>query len=187
MPLATFFDDARQATAGKQWQPRAALLVLCGWIFLRHLDDPMYGGIVKGLNLALHEIGHVLFSFIGEFIGIMGGTIFQLACPLIALWMFYRQRDYFAIAIAVCWLGTNFFDVAIYAGDARKQALPLVGIGGGEPMHDWFIMLAETDLLNYEKKIAALFRAAGMASFLTGLGFGAWVLMQMRITAPRAD
>jgi hypothetical protein len=180
MPLATFLDDARHAAAGKTWQPRALLLLLCGWIFLRHLNDPTYTGIVKGLNLALHEIGHVLFGFLGEFIGIMGGTLFQLAAPLIAFWMFYRQRDYFALGIALCWLGTNFFDVAIYAADAKLQALPLVSIGGAEPMHDWFIMLAETDLLNHDKTIGGLFRALGVLSFLAGLGFGGWVLLQMR-------
>ena len=120
----TFFDDARRWAAGKMWQPRAALLVLCAFVFLRHLEDPAYSGIVKGLNLAIHEIGHVLFGFAGAFIGIAGGTILQIAAPLIAGWMFYRQRDYFAIAIALCWLATSFFDVAVYAADARA-----VGVG----------------------------------------------------------
>ena len=34
-----------------------------------------------------------------------------------------------------------------HAADARAGDLPLVGLGGGDPEHDWFIMLAETDLL----------------------------------------
>lgn len=179
MTLTAFFDEARQNAVGKMWQPRAVLLGLCAWVFVRHLDDPMYGGIVKGLNLAIHEIGHVLFGFIGEFISIAGGTILELAAPLIAAVMFYKQRDYFAIAIALCWLGTAFFDVAVYAADARAGNLPLVGLTA-DPEHDWFIMLAETDLLNHDKTIGGLFRLLGMCSFAVGLGFGTWVIMQMR-------
>lgn len=178
--LTTFLDEARSSAHGKSWQPRAALLVLCTWIFVRHLKDPLYGGIVKGLNLAIHEIGHVLFGFIGEFIGIAGGTILELTAPLIGLWMFYRQRDFFAIAVALCWLGTAFFDVAVYAADARAGDLPLVGLGTADPEHDWFIMLAETGLLYHDKVIGGFFRSLGTLSFVAGLGFGAWIVMQMR-------
>ena len=181
MLLARFLDDARQSSPGKHWQLRALLLVICSWIFWRHLQDPLYGGIVKGLNLAIHELGHVVFAFLGGFLAIAGGTILQLTIPLVAFWMFYRQRDYFAIAIAFCWLGTNFFDVAAYAADARAGQLPLVSIGGGDAEHDWFIMLAETDLLYKDKMIGGLFRGLGILSFAAGLTFGMWVLNQMRV------
>jgi hypothetical protein len=182
--MQSFLDEARAWSEGKHWVPRALLLLICAWIFYQHLQDPLYGGIVKGLNLAIHEIGHVLFGFVGDFIGIMGGTILQLAAPLITVWMFYRQRDFFAIAIALCWLGTSFFDVAVYAADARAGDLPLVGLGGGDPEHDWFIMLAETDLLNHDQAIGGMFRWLGIASFVAGLGFGAWLLKHAAATRP---
>lgn len=174
--IRSFFTEAGEWARGKQWVPRGLLLLICAWIFYRHLQDPMYGGIVKGLNLAIHEIGHVMFGFLGEFIGIAGGTILQLAAPAITIWLFYRQRDFFAIAIAACWLGTSFFDVAVYAADARAGDLPLVGLGGGDPQHDWFIMLAETDLLNHDQAIGGIFRALGIVSFLGGLLFGGWLV-----------
>jgi hypothetical protein len=171
-----FFAEAGEWARGRQWLPRALLLLVCAWIFYRHLQDPFYGGIVKGLNLAIHEIGHVMFGFVGEFIGIAGGTILQLAAPAITVWLFYRQRDFFAIAIALCWLGTSLFDVAVYAADARAGDLPLVGLGDGDPQHDWFILLAETDLLNHDKTIGGIFRAFGILSFLGGLLFGGWLV-----------
>jgi hypothetical protein len=174
--MQKFFAEAKAWARGRMWLPRAILLLICGWIFFQHLQDPLYGGIAKGLNLAIHEIGHVLFGFLGDFIGIAGGTILQLAAPIIAGWLFYRQKDFYAIAIALCWLGTSFFDVAVYAADARAGQLPLVGLGGGDPEHDWFLMLAETDLLNHDKTIGGLFRALGILSFITGLGFGAWIV-----------
>lgn len=167
-------------TEKQWWQPRALLLLALTWIFYRHLQDPLYGGIVKGLNLAIHEIGHVLFGFAGDFIGIAGGTILQLAAPFAAFWMFHKQRDKFAIAVAYCWLATNLFDVAAYAADARAGDLPLVSIGGGDPEHDWFIMLAETNLLNHDKQIGEAFRLAGVLCFLVGLGYGAYIIMKMR-------
>lgn len=178
--MKPFFEEARAWAHGRQWLPRALLLLICAWIFYRHMSDPYYGGIVKGLNLAIHEIGHVLFGFVGDFIGIAGGTLLQLAAPLISAWLFYRQRDYFAIAIALCWLGTSFFDVAVYAADARAGELPLVSLGGGDPEHDWFIMLAETNLLNHDQVIGAFFRLLGMASFAAGLGFGGWLVRSAR-------
>ena len=178
--MQLFLREAANWARGRQWVPRVLLLLACAWIFFKHLQDPLYGGIVKGLNLALHEIGHVLFGFVGEFIGIAGGTIFQLAAPVIAGVMFYRQRDFFGIAIALCWLGTNFFDVAVYAADARAGDLPLVGLGGADPEHDWFIMLAETDLLYKDQLIGGAFRWCGILSFLLGLGFGGWLITQMR-------
>ena len=177
--MHAFLSDAREWAQGRPWPARALLLLICGWIFWQHLRDPLYGGIVKGLNLAIHEIGHVLFGFMGEFIGIAGGTILQLAAPIVAGWMFYRQRDFFAICIALCWLGTNFFDIAVYAADARAGDLPLVSIGGGDPMHDWFVLLAETGLLQQDQLVGGLFRMLGMTSFLAGLGLGVWLLRQM--------
>ncbi len=171
-----FLSEGGEWARGRMWLPRALLLLVCAWIFYQHLQDPLYGGIVKGLNLAIHEIGHVLFGFVGDFIGIAGGTILQVAAPVVTAWLFYRQRDFFAIAVALCWLGTSFFDVAVYAADARAGDLPLVGLGGGDPEHDWFIMLAETDLLNHDKSIGAVFRSLGFASFLAGLMFGAWLV-----------
>lgn len=173
--MHAFLGEAKEWARGRAWLPRTVLLLICGWILLRHLRDPMYGGIVKGLNLAIHEIGHVLFGFVGEFVGIAGGTILQLAAPLIAAWLFYRQRDFFAIAIALCWLGTSCFDVAVYAADARAGDLPLVGLGGGDPEHDWFIMLAETNLLYHDRTVGALFRGLGFISFAGGLALGAWI------------
>jgi len=184
--LSAIFDDVRTSSPGKLWQPRALLLLACAWVFWRHLSDPLYGGIVKGLNLGIHELGHVVFAFLGDFLSIAGGTVLQVTLPLVAFWMFYRQRDYFAIAIAFCWLATNFFDIAAYAADARAQELPLVSIGGGEPEHDWFFLLAEMNLLNYDTVIGGLFRMLGMLSFAAGLTFGGWVIRQMRVP-PKAS
>jgi len=188
MAIKSFFDEARQNSAGKLWQPRALLLLICAFIFFQHLRDPLYGGIAKGLNLAIHEMGHVFFGFFGnEFLMIAGGTILQLAAPLVAFWMFYRQRDYFALAITFCWLATNLFDVAAYAGDAQLQNLPLVSIGGGDPEHDWAYLLDHTGLLRHDAAIAGAIRALAIVCFVVGLWYGAWLVREMAMNKAPAE
>ena len=36
------------------------------WIFCRHLGDSEYGSIFAGLNLAMHEAGHLFFMWFGR-------------------------------------------------------------------------------------------------------------------------
>lgn len=165
---------------GRSWLVRLPLLIFFAWVLLGHLRDPLYASIFDGLNLALHEIGHILFAPLGPFMGVAGGTIFQLLCPVIAAVLFYRQRDFFAIAVCFCWLSTNFFNVAVYAGDARMNALPLVSPFGGAPAHDWTTMLSQLDMLDRDRELARLFRRLGTASMLAGLASGGWLLWKMR-------
>ena len=47
--------------------------------------------------------------------------------------MFWKQRDLFAIAVAFAWLGTNLFEVATYAADARTMAHAAFGLLNSTP------------------------------------------------------
>jgi hypothetical protein len=147
--------------------------------------DPEFQDVFKGLNLGIHEFGHMVFGPLGEFMAIAGGTILQCAAPVAGMGIFYRQRDFFAIAIAFGWLGTNFFDVAVYARDARAQILPLVSPGGGEVIHDWAYLLERLGVLQHDAVVASGFRAAGTISLLICLVFGGWLVgKMMRSAAP---
>ena len=100
--------------------------------------------------------------------------------------MFWRQRDLFAIAVAIAWLSTSLFDVAVYAGDARTLVLPLVTPGGGDPIHDWNSMLGRLALLSWDKGIALALRAAGTALMAAAIALGGWVLWLMLDEGRRA-
>jgi hypothetical protein len=65
----------------------------------------------------------------------------------------------------VVWLGENLMNVARYAGDAREQALPLVG---GE-IHDWNWLLGRAGLLAHEDAIAAGIHALGVLVVVAGV------------------
>ncbi len=83
---------------GRHWHGRAVLLLFFVYIGVRHIFDVTYHSLFDGLNLIIHEGGHLLFSYGGEFIGFAGGTILQLIAPVGSAVMFARQRDYFAIS-----------------------------------------------------------------------------------------
>jgi len=172
--------DAKLWCAGRAPYLRIALLAYLSWVFFQLLNHPDGSSIFKGLDLGLHELGHILFSPFGEYIQVAGGSLFQCLVPLIAMAMFYRQRDYFAIAFAFGWLSVNLFDVASYAADASAMELPLVTpFKGGEVIHDWNYLLAKAGILSWDRGIAEVLRALGDAAMLVCLCFGIWLILQM--------
>jgi hypothetical protein len=54
---------------------------------------PEYYSLVDSLDLPIHEAGHPLFGFFGEFIGFAGGTLMQLLVPAVFLGYFWRRND----------------------------------------------------------------------------------------------
>jgi hypothetical protein len=84
----------------------------------------------------------MFFYSFGELLSVMGGTIFQLLVPFIALVIFIKKKDYFSISFSLFWLGTNMFNIARYLSDATNQFLPLLHLGTGEPIHDWNYLLS---------------------------------------------
>lgn len=163
------------------WLPRLLLLLFFFHLLCSHIREPLYSDLFKGINLGFHEIGHVVFGPFGEFLTVAGGSIFQCLVPLLSTLMFWRQRDYFGIAVCFAWLSTNLFDVAVYADDARRLALPLVTPfkGGEEVIHDWNYMLDKTDMLQYDYVFAGGLRVFAVLSMLFCFVFGGWLIYNM--------
>jgi hypothetical protein len=118
---------------------------------------PGRGTLLDGVDLAIHETGHLVFGPFGEFIGFAGGTLFQLIMPALFVAYFLRRGDRYAASVALWWVGQNCGHIATYVADARAQELPLVG--GGE--HDWFYLLSATGHLPQDLAIARAIRASG--------------------------
>ncbi len=176
----TLFGQAAEWARGRNWLVRAPLLAWFAYMFVHYLKDEEYGTIFDGLNLGIHEMGHYLFIPFGEVMTVLGGSLLQCLAPIIAMVLFYRQKDFFAISIAFCWLATNFFSVSVYAADARTQVLDLVSPGGDEPTHDWHWLLGHWGMLGDDAIIGRLLRLLAILSMAFGLGTGAWLLLQMR-------
>ncbi len=156
---------------------RWALLALLAWFTVRHLGDADYQGIYGGLNLVLHEAGHLVFGWFGSpFLAAAGGTLFHALCIALVGVGFWRQRDLFAVAVTIWWGGTVFLGAAPYAADARAQLLPLVSVGDGPVSHDWHTMLEALGLLGADQLVGGALRVLGLAVLVVGLAAGVWIL-----------
>lgn len=131
------------------------------------------------LNLALHEMGHMVFMPLGEWLGIAGGSIAQLVAPLYGVWQFLRQRDFFAAAFGFAWLGESLANLSVYIADARRQELPLANLFGGDPIHDWHYLLAASNRLHLDQAYALKVRGAGVLCAVAFLWLGGWLLLQI--------
>lgn len=138
---------------------RWAGVVLLGAWAVSVVRDPDGWRFIDGVNLLLHEAGHPLFSFFGEFAMVAGGTLMQLLFPLAFVVYFHRSRQPFGAAVSLAWLGESLFNVARYAADARARVLPL--LGGDEVGHDWVYMLGHLGMLHRDLSVAHGIRVAG--------------------------
>jgi hypothetical protein len=182
--LFSWIDECAQ---GKLWWPRVPLLLWMLWVWAHHVIDHEYQSLAKGLNLGIHELGHIMFIPLGQFISVAGGSMNQCLIPLIGVIMFLRQRDPFAVFFAFGWLGTNLFDVAAYIDDARSMDLPLVSpfSGGEEIIHDWNWLLGHMHLLEYDHAIARVLWLFANASFALCVAGGTWTLWRMMNFRPQ--
>ena len=182
--MAGFLADAKAWAGGRWWQWRIALLLFLVWDGVRHLNDPDAGGIFAGITFGVHEFGHLLFGFFGEFMTVAGGSLNQLLIPIGAGALLYHYRDYFGIAVAGAWLSSSLLDLARYIGDARAQELDLVGFGE-DPQHDWWYLLSRFHATAADTRIAAMTRGVAVLVLLASLMFGVWICLQMRETTER--
>ena len=170
----------------RSWLPRAPLLLWMIALAVRHFLDTDYTSILGGLNLGIHEAGHLLFGWLSwDFLTAAGGTLLQLGAPAASIYMFSRQPDYFAAAFCGTWLATNLYNVATYMADARELDLPLVNVGGGEAEHDWSFMLSAVGVLEWDTRLAALVRLLAFVVAWTSVAAAAWMLWRMA-APPRA-
>lgn len=155
----------------------AAFVLWGGYFITAGVSSEKIGSsFLHNVNLPFHEFGHLLFMPLGNFMMILGGSLFQVLLPLILLCVFvFKQRDTFAGSIMLWWCGQNFIDVSPYIADAQYRSLPLVG-GGGEESHDWGNLLTMMDALDSTQAVANFSFAIGTLLIILALGWGGWIL-----------
>lgn len=171
--------DAIEWCQGRNCLFRVPFLLYLAYAGFNHMRDTLYSSWFGGLTFGLHELGHLLFGFLGEFMGIAGGSITQTLAPIIAAILLLYQRDYFGVSVAGCWLSFSLYNLATYIGDAQVMQLPLVSVGGGDAYHDWEYLLVKVGLLEHDAKIAAFTRGVGFVVLLMSWSWGAWVCYRM--------
>jgi hypothetical protein len=155
IPALSPTDDAGQVTAGSVIRGRCVRGVCLGFHWF---GEDGWVPLLDSANLALHEAGHPLVGIFSTRLTVYGGTLFQLAFPLLAALQFRRSANPAGIAAALVWLGENLFNVARYMADARAQELPLVGNGD----HDWTEIFSRWHVLHLDGRIAGITRGIGL-------------------------
>ncbi|HEX7051873.1 MAG TPA: hypothetical protein VF188_16825 [Longimicrobiales bacterium] len=141
------------------------------------MTSPEEGRLLDSVDLAIHETGHLVFAPFGEFMGLLGGTLFQLLMPGAFVAYFLRRGDGYAAGVVLWWVAQNFWNISVYAADARSRVLPLVG--GGE--HDWHHILLRLGLLQQDWLVAKVIHFTGI------LVFGVALYISVRHAAAPSD
>jgi hypothetical protein len=162
-----------------RWEPvtRASLagfgIGMAAFLLVVFRSEPGFVFLLDHANLMFHEAGHPITGLFSERLEPYGGTIGQLAFPLIVTVSFWRKGQALGSAAGAIWFFENFLNIARYLADARTMELPLVG--GGD--HDWNTILGRWGLLEYDTRIAGalVFAAwAGIASTCLWILWRAW-------------
>jgi hypothetical protein len=145
--------------------PRAALVawILFYAFFLWELvAGGAFPGLMDGVFVPVHEGGHLLFRFFGEFVSVAGGTFLQLFAPFALAAYFLFQRQAQGVAFCLFFMFEQFLPIATYMADARAQDLPLLTVGDAEyVIHDWNYLFEKFGVLNHDTQIATAVRAIG--------------------------
>ncbi len=143
--------------------------ILVSAYFLYYLHTATDWHFLDSVNLIIHEAGHPIFSLLGHFIGILGGSLFQVLVPAIFVYYFYARAQYFSASLLLFWFGQNLVNVSIYARDAEAMNLPL--LGGDNVEHDWNTILGQLSLLDHTALVANGIYALGVTAILLGVIF----------------
>jgi hypothetical protein len=162
---------------------RAALfaaLVIYG-VRLAAMDIPsweMSSALIHLPMVPIHEFGHVLFMPFGEFLMLLGGSLFQVTLPLIFAGIFLlKNRDPFAASVMLWWSAVAVMDVAPYMYDAAQpQHVLLTGRTGDTGAHDFIDVLYDLGLLKQARAVGYVAHAFGVAMLVAAFAWGAYIL-----------
>lgn len=123
--------------------------------------------LMDGVFVPIHEGGHLLFRFFGEFVSVAGGTILQLLVPILLTTYFLFHRQAQGVAFCLFFMFEQFLPISTYMADARAQELPLLTIGDTEyVIHDWNYLFGKLGVLDHDIQIAGLMRFLGWAGMI---------------------
>lgn len=151
---------------------RLTLTSLVCFYFLNYISTYTKWHFIDNVNLIFHEAGHTIFFFIGEYIQVLMGSGFQVLLPLcIAIYFFFHDQNVSG-SICLLWVGQNLLNVSVYAGDAIKMQLDL--LGGDSATHDWNYLLSVSGLITHTDTIAKTIYVAGVITILIGCTLSAY-------------
>jgi hypothetical protein len=169
----------------EDWLPvsRAALVVAVVFYAAIMLEEVRTSnGLLDIVFVPVHEGGHLLFRWFGEFIAVAGGTFLQLAAPFALAVYFAFQRNAVAVSFCLFFFFQQFLPISVYMADARVQQLPLLTVGDAEyVIHDWNYLFGKLGLLDHDVQIAGTVKIFG---WLGMIGVTLWLLYRALHRSP---
>ena len=142
--------------------------------------------LLDNLHLPIHEGGHLLFGYLGETLGLWGGTLLQLIVPAALAVSFALRRELPGMVFCVFAFFHSLTGVATYMADALRQELPLVTVGASadEAQHDWVRIFSSLGLLPHAIQIGSFTRLIAWAGMVGVVAWFAWLSYQRESVAP---
>lgn len=158
----------------RPWTYALASVLLLGalwWAFVHATRVPLLGMV----DLAVHEAGHLFFTWAPRDVMLAMGNGFQVLVPLVFAGAFVLQhRDLAGGAAALGWAATSLQDASVYIADAPYRRLPLLG---PEDSHDWWQLLGSHGWLDAADELA---RAVWLVAVLVWLASVAMLVVGLR-------
>src|SRR5437660_2188220 len=177
-PLAMWYSLVYMRIPEIDWQPVSRVQLICWTVFygLFLLYLALNWGqltLLDNIHLVTHEAGHLLFGWLGETLGLWGGTLLQLLVPALLAMAFVIRREIPGVAFCVLAFFHSLSGVAIYMSDALRQELPLVTVGApaDEAQHDWVRIFSQLGVLPHAIQIGNTVRLAAWAGLVLTLAW----------------
>src|ERR1700676_5182508 len=164
----------------EDWDP-VSRPVFVGWMvfYVLLIGNALFGGhLFQWFDLVfvpIHEGGHLLFRFFGEWIAVAGGTFLQLFVPFALATYFAFQRQALGTAFCAFFFFEQFLPIGIYMADALCQCLEYVTVGDPElAEHDWFYLFSHAGVVEHDTQIGGIFRVLGWIGMLATVVWFTW-------------
>ncbi len=175
------------------WRPvHRAVIVIAAAFYALFLYQAARGSgallMIDVVFVPIHEGGHLLFRFFGEFLAVAGGTILQLAVPLMLAAFFVFQRQVPGTAFCMFFFFEQFLPIAKYMADARAQELPLLTVGDSDDViHDWAYLFGKFGVLDHDTQIAHAVRVLGWLGMIATLAWFIWRSLGSKFAQPQMN
>ncbi len=135
------------------------------------------------VNAYLYQGGRMIFAPVGVLQHHLGGSFFQCLVPLLIIGFYSWRRNFYGAAVFAFWLGVNFFNLSIHAGNADNGDLALAA--GNDATADWNWLLAHFNALSSSATVETILRSLGFAAFAAAAIAGIlWSREPVREAAP---
>jgi hypothetical protein len=177
-----------------QWQPVSRGPFL-GWLVFYVLLLWFLGlnfrelTLLDNVHLPIHEGGHLLFGYLGETLGLWGGTIMQLLVPALLAVSFAVRRELPGTTFCAMAFFHSLTGVGTYMSDALRLELPLVTAGAvaDESQHDWLNIFTRLGVLPHAIRIGNTVTFVAWCGMLATVAWFTWrYFQQSRLTETAA-